>query len=70
MSERGRVVITRREGERIFVGSEIEITVTHARSGKARVLVSAPRELGIGTPGTEVDRSDRDSLKAYKGITR
>lgn len=66
VSDRGRMIVCRREGERIFVGQDIEIMVTHARSGSARVLIMAPKEIRIKTPSKEMDRSDRDALKEYR----
>lgn len=70
MSERGRIVVCRKEGERIFIGSAIELTLTQARSGSARIMVTAPKDLSVDTPGKDVDRRDRDSLKAYQGESR
>lgn len=42
-----RVVLTRREGERIMVGDDIEITIREARGGAASVIVDAPADVPV-----------------------
>ncbi len=48
--KKGRLVITRREGEAILIGDDIKITLIHvwAYGGKkAKVLIEAPVDLHI-----------------------
>lgn len=41
------LVITRRVGERIKIGRDIEVMVTRIRDGQARLSISAPPEVLI-----------------------
>lgn len=39
--------LTRHEGESFTIGDDITVTVTEARSGKARLMIDAPRDVPI-----------------------
>jgi carbon storage regulator len=41
------LVLSRKEGEAIVVGDEIEITVSSVRGGKVRLAISAPDDVVI-----------------------
>jgi carbon storage regulator len=41
------LVLTRRDGERFFVGDNVVITVVAAANGKCRIGIDAPREVNI-----------------------
>ena len=41
------LVLTRRVGERVVVGEEIEITVVSVRGDQVRLGIAAPREVSI-----------------------
>ncbi len=41
------LVITRRLGERFFIGDDITITVTDIDYGKVRIGIEAPRDVSI-----------------------
>jgi carbon storage regulator len=41
------LVLSRRVGETISIGDSIRLTVLVAQSGKLRIGIDAPRELGI-----------------------
>ena len=41
------LVITRKEGESILIGEDIEITISKISDGSAKVAINAPREMTI-----------------------
>lgn len=41
------LVLSRKLGERIFVGDDIEIIVTRIEEDKVRIAISAPRDVPI-----------------------
>lgn len=41
------LVMSRREGEVILIGAEIEITITHIGRSRVKVGIQAPRELPV-----------------------
>jgi carbon storage regulator len=41
------LVITRKKGESIHIGNEIELTVLDVRNGRARIGILCPREIAI-----------------------
>ena len=41
------LVLTRDEGESIMIGDDIEITLIRSAKGKARIGVSAPRDVAV-----------------------
>lgn len=41
------LVLTRKVGDRIFIGDDICITVVNVERGKVRVGIDAPRSVGI-----------------------
>jgi carbon storage regulator len=41
------LVITRKKGESIRIGNEIELTVLEVRDGRARIGINGPREIRI-----------------------
>jgi carbon storage regulator len=47
MSEYGHLVLTRRPGEVIHIGSEIQVTVLAVRGTQVRIQVSAPKSLAV-----------------------
>ena len=50
------LVLAREEGESIMIGDDIEVTLIRSTNGKARIGVSAPRDV-------MVDRSEIRELK-------
>ena len=42
-----RLVLTRRAGEAILIGDDIEIILLHSRNSQARILVQAPEHVCI-----------------------
>jgi carbon storage regulator len=67
------LVITRRKGERFFIGEDIEIAILDVQGGKVRIGVEAPPELlvlreELGRPGEVEDlRESRDTRGGRKG---
>lgn len=58
------LILTRRPGESIQVGEDIEISILEIRGNQVRIGINAPSdvlvlrsELVEGTPGSESDRS-------------
>jgi carbon storage regulator len=41
------LVITRKEGESILIGDDIEITVSKVSDGSAKIAINAPRDMVI-----------------------
>ena len=41
------LVITRKEGESILIGDDIEITISKISDGSAKIATNAPREMTI-----------------------
>ena len=41
------LVITRKKGESIHIGNEIELTLLDVRDGRARIGINCPREIPI-----------------------
>ncbi len=41
------LVITRKEGESILIGEDIEITISKISDGSTKVAINAPREMTI-----------------------
>lgn len=42
-----RLILTRRAGEAILIGDDIEIILLHSRNSQARILVQAPEHVCI-----------------------
>ena len=47
MSDSGRLVITRKTGEAVFIGDNIKITLLGPVATEARLLIEAPRDIPI-----------------------
>jgi carbon storage regulator len=56
----GHLILTRKIGEVIYIGSDVEIEVIEAAFGKARIGIRAPDEI-------EVDRSEVRRAKERDG---
>ena len=41
------LVITRKEGESILIGDDIEITISKISDGSTKIAINAPREMPI-----------------------
>lgn len=41
------LVLTRRDGERVRIGQDIELTVVSVRGGQVRLGISAPRHIAV-----------------------
>ena len=41
------LVITRKEGESILIGDDIEITISKVSDGSAKIAINAPRKMTI-----------------------
>jgi carbon storage regulator len=44
------LLLTRRVGERILIGNDIEVTVTAVNGGQVRIGVKAPRTMRVDRP--------------------
>lgn len=51
----GRLVISRKVGERLKIGDEIEIMITSMGQGKVDIAITAPRHIIIKRLGTHID---------------
>jgi carbon storage regulator CsrA len=43
----GKLTLTRKEGESIYIGKDIIITLVSAAFGKAEIAITAPRDMQI-----------------------
>lgn len=43
----GNLVVTRYRGEKICIGNDVTVTVLDCNRGRARIAVSAPREVPV-----------------------
>lgn len=41
------LVLTRREGQRIYIGEEVTVTIVKVRGEKVRLGISAPRSIRV-----------------------
>lgn len=45
--ERGRLCLTRRDGQSILIGDDIEVTAVESVNGKTRLLIEAPKSVRV-----------------------
>lgn len=65
------LVLTRRQDESITIGSDVVVTVVRIDGNQVRLGISAPRELEIHRPETEVAaRKRRGGLEPTDGETQ
>lgn len=73
------LVITRRQGEAVVIGKDIEIIVSEVSGEKIKLCIDAPREITIMRKElleTEkmnqdaVEMSNPDSLEKFKSMTK
>lgn len=57
-ANRGNLVITRTDNQKIYIGEDVVITIAKARNNKVQVLIKAPREVKI-LRGELVDRDSQ-----------
>lgn len=62
------LTLTRRAGERITIGANIEVTVLDVSGGKVKIGISAPRELPVYR-GELVDRIEAENKRAMARTT-
>lgn len=46
-SESSTLILTRKIGERIYIGSDVSVQLVDIRGGQAKIGVSAPREVAV-----------------------
>jgi len=65
-SESNTLILTRKIGERIHIGSDVSIQLVDIRGGQAKIGVSAPREVAVHREeifkriNTDQSQSDED----------
>lgn len=73
------LVITRRQGEAVVIGKDIEIIVSEASGDKIKLCIDAPREITImrkelletGKMNAEaVELSDKNSFEQFKSMAK
>jgi carbon storage regulator len=57
------LTLTRKSGERIAIGTSIEVTVVEVSGGRVRIGIKAPRELAVHR-GEVVDRIEQENRRA------
>ncbi|MEW6569388.1 MAG: carbon storage regulator CsrA [Chloroflexota bacterium] len=46
-SDPGTLILTRKIGERIYIGSDVSVQLIDIRGGQAKIGVSAPRDVAV-----------------------
>ena len=66
------LVITRKEGESILIGDDIEITVSKISDGSTKIAINAPREMTILRKELykEVENENIESAKFNKELLK
>jgi carbon storage regulator len=64
------LVVTRRQGESILIGDNIEIYIVESREGSVKIAVNAPKNVKILRKEliTEVQNENAESLKNIEHI--
>lgn len=44
---RGHLVVSRRAGESVLIGDDIEVTIVEIRSSQVRISVAAPKDVTV-----------------------
>jgi carbon storage regulator len=66
------LVLTRRVGESVWIGDDVEVSVVEVRGGKVRLAIEAPRDVNLRRaelPPREQDRLrlvDADEARARR----
>lgn len=69
------LVITRKKGESLLIGDDIEITISKIDDGSVKIAIDAPREITIlrkelytevKSENIEAIKVDMDVLKSFK----
>ena len=69
------LVITRKKGESLLIGDDIEITITKIDDGSVKIAINAPKEITIlrkelykevESENIEAIKVDMDMLKKFK----
>jgi len=69
------LVITRKKGESLLIGNDIEITISKIDDGSVKIAIDAPREITIlrkelytevKSENIEAIKVDMDVLKSFK----
>ncbi len=63
------LTLTRRAGQRIVIGSEVEVEVVSVNGGRVRIGIRAPRELSVHR-GELIDRIEAENQMASRGKER
>lgn len=58
------LILTRKEGEGIMIGDEIEVRVVRIKGGHVRLSIEAPREINVRRDELENRPPDDDHLAA------
>ena len=73
------LVITRRQGEAVMIGKDIEVLVSEVSGDKVKICIDAPREISIMRKELletsemneeAVETSDRNSFEQFKSMAK
>ncbi len=58
--------LTRRIGESIVIGHQIEITVVQIERGRVKLGITGPREISVNRKEIELEIQEHGQLKGYE----
>jgi len=61
------LVLTRRKGEKILVGDDIEVIIINEKNGQIRVGINAPRDMLVVRAELE-KRSEKQTLEVSQAL--
>jgi len=64
------LILTRQEGQRIFIGRDVIVTVTEIRQNSVRIGITAPETTEIHREEVFLDLNSPDPISQHDSISR